>query len=293
MTAWSGAQASQVAGILNSPLFGDFHIPAALSGSLIALFTLAMLFGGIRRIGAFSAYLVPVMFTLYIGSSLWIILANVDRLGDVFAQIWSSAFSPQPMMSGVVVGGIVSALRWGIFKGIQCCEAGIGTQTIPHSMAQTDDATKQATLAMISTYTAGVVAFMSGVVSLLTNTWQDTSLPLGISMVAASFEIYFSSFGLLIIAVTTFLFAFGTILGNCYNGSQCFGYLTNNKKMHYYYIFSAMGVFVGAVSDVKTFWSFIDIILACAALPHVAALVLYASKEGAKAVSTEAEAIPN
>ncbi|MBS0635149.1 MAG: sodium:alanine symporter family protein, partial [Verrucomicrobia bacterium] len=171
------------------------------------------------------------------------------------------------------------SLRWGIFKGIQCCETGIGTQTMPHSMAETQNPVAQGLLAMLSTYTAGVVAFLSGCVALLTKTWQDPSLPLGMSMVAASFEMYFSSWGIVIITVASLLFASGPILGNCYNGSLCFSFLTNNRRIKAYYIASACMVFIGAIADVKTLWSVMDIVLACTALPHIAALVVYARKE--------------
>lgn len=287
MTAWSGAQASQIAGILDSPLLDAYRIPTAISGAVIAVVVLFLLLGGIKHIGAFSTALVPVMFVLYIGSSLWILLANVDQLGTVLAEIARAAFIPQAMQSGVLVGGIVSALRWGIFKGIQACEAGIGTQSIPHSMAQTQDGHAQGLLAMLSTYTAGFVAFLSGCVSLITKTWQNPDLPLGISMVAASFQEYFSAFGICIIAFTTLLFAFGTILGNCYNGSQCFGFLTENRKIRWYFVGSCLMVFIGAIADVKTFWSLMDIVLASMALPHVGALCYYTWKSSTALETTE------
>lgn len=287
MMAWSGAQANQLAAIFDSPLLGDYRIPAPLSGGIISVLILLILMGGIKRIGSFSAKLVPLMFTLYIGSCLWIILCNTDKLGGIFHNMAQSALSPYPLANGTLVGGVVSALRWGIFKGIQSSEAGVGTQAIPHSMAETKDPVAQGTLSMLSTYSAGIVAFLSGCVALLTNTWQDPSLPLGISMVAASFEQYFSFFGLAIIAVSTLLFGFGTILGNSFNGSQCYGYLTENKKMRYYLVATALMIFVGTVSETKTIWSVVDLILVCMAIPHIAALVFYAYKKKEPVMQTE------
>lgn len=278
MTAWSGAQANQLAAILDSPLLGDYRITTAISGVLIALLVIVILLGGIKRIGAISSKLVPMMFVLYLGACLWILALNVDKFWAVCCMIVQSAFSPYALASGTLVGGIVSALRWGMFKGIQANEAGIGTQAIPHSMAETQDPEAQGTLAMLSTYTAGVVAFLSGCVALITQTWQDPALPLGITMVAASFQIYFSSFGIAIIGISAFLFAIGTIIGNCYNGSQCFGYLTGHKGVIYYFLAAAVMTFLGAISDVKTFWSVIDLILACMILPHMAALMLHVHK---------------
>ncbi len=273
MMAWSGAQANQLAAILDSPLLGDYRVPTILSGGCIALLVLFVLMGGIRWIGALSSKMVPMMFLLFIGSSLWIVGTNVDKLGIVFGQIFTSAFSPTVFASGVAIGGLTNALRWGMLKGIQTTEAGIGTQTMPHSMAETRDPIAQGALAMLSTYTAGFVAFLSGCVTLITGTWLDPSLPLGVTMVATSFQLYFSTFGILIVAMSTLLFGFGTILGNSYNGSQCFNYLTDNRKTRTYFLGIALMIFVGAIAEVKTFWSLIDLVLVGVALPHMYALI--------------------
>lgn len=288
MTAWSGAQANQLAAILDSPLLGTYRISTAISGAVIAALVMLTILGGIKRIGSFSAKLVPTMFCLYVGSCLWIIFSNTDKLGGIFQDMLQATFSPYAMASGTLVGGAVSALRWGIFKGLQSNEAGIGTQTIPHSMAETQDPVAQGTLAMLSTYTAGFIAFLSGCVALITQTWQDPNLPLGISMVAASFEQYFSTFGIAIVAVSALLFAFGTILGNSFNGGQCFEYLTDNKGTRYYFAATAVMIFVGAISDAKTIWSLIDLVLAAMALPHILALVVHVHKNPNMANITEA-----
>lgn len=278
MAAWSSAQANQLAAILNSPLLENYRIPTMISGVIIAILVILTMIGGIKRISSISSKLVPIMFVLYLGSSLWIVFYNFDKIGTVLASILHSALSPQALASGTIVGGVVASLRWGIFKGTQTCEAGIGTQTIPHSMAKTEDPVAQGTLAMLSTYTAGCIAFLSGIVALLTETWLDPEIPLGISMVAASFHMYFSSFGVIIVVISTFLFAFGTIVGNSFNGSQCFHYLTFNKKTPYYLALTGFMIFIGAISEVKTVWSLVDIVLAGIAIPHMTALIIHAYK---------------
>ena len=279
MMAWSSAQANQLTAILDSPLLGDFRIHPMISGGVIACVVLALLIGGIKRIGAVEAKLIPIKFILYVGACLFILLSDLPKLWEIMGLILSSAFSPVAMASGTVVGGLMSALRWGVFKGTQICEAGVGTQTIPHSMAETNDPVAQGTLAMLSTYAAGFIAFLSGCVSLMTETWQDPNLPLGMSMVAASFKMYFASFGVAAIASCAIVFAFGTILGNGYNGSQAFGYLTQNKRLYFYYAATAVIIFVGSISDAKTVWALTDLILACMALPHMTALMVYLVKK--------------
>lgn len=290
MTAWSGAQANQLAAILDSPLLGEYRISTMISGALIALLVLGTLMGGIKRVSSFSAKLVPVMFVTYLSASLWILFANLDKLWGVWTLIFQSAFSPYELGTGVVIGGIVSSLRWGVFKGTQASEAGVGTQTIPHSMAETNDPVSQGALAMLSTYTAGVISFISGSVALITETWLDPSLPLGISMVAASFQMYFSYMGIIIVSISALLFAFGTILGNSFNGCQCFGYLTSNKGFIYYYLAMGTVIFLGSIGEAKLVWSLVDLVLVGIALPHMAALVLHTHRSS-RSVSQDVQLV--
>ncbi len=274
MMGWSAAQANQLASVLDSPGLGAFRVPVLYSGVAVVIFVMLTLLGGVKRIGAFSSKLVPVMFILYVGASLWILMLNFNQIGSVLGSICHNVFSPHALASGALVGGVVSALRWGIFKGIQTTEAGVGTQTIPHSLAETSDPRMQGMLAMLSTVSAGALAFLSGCVALITQTWQDPSQNLGMGMVVSSFEQYFSWFGVVIITVSSLLFGFGTILGNAFNGSQCYQYLMKGKKNRYYFLLMALIIFCGAIGEVKTVWGAVDIILAFIAVPHMTALLL-------------------
>lgn len=58
--------------------------------------------------------------------------------------------------------------------------------------------------------------------------------------------------------------------------------MTENKKLKYYYLFSGLIVFIGAVTGIKTFWSVIDIFLAFVAVPHMAALIIYSYQKSSE-----------
>lgn len=273
LAAWSGAQSNQLAALLDSSLLHPFHVPKLATGMFLAIIVILLLIKGIHWIAVLSAKMVPIMFTLYVGACLWIIFDNLDMLPAIFSLLYRSCLSPCVFASGAIVGGITSSLRWGIFKGVHCTEAGLGTQTFPHSMAQTCSPTHQGVLAMISIYSAGLLAILGGLVALITDTWQDVTLSVGISMVVRSFEIYFSWGGVAIVGISAFLFAIGTVLGNAYNGSQCFLYLTQYKYLSLYFLICTIAIFFGAICDVTTVWGYSDIFVALAAIPHVCALM--------------------
>lgn len=280
MVAWSSAQANQLASVMSMPLLGEWKIDPLLTASVVAVSVLTILLGGIKRIGDVSAKLVPAMFVLFVGGAGWIILSHLGDLPRVFDLIVSSALSPQAFGSGVVVGGIAQALRWGVFKGIHSSEAGIGTQTIPHSMAENDLPADQGLLSMAATYSAGIVSILSGLVVLLTGTLHDSSLPLGISMVVESFRQSYSHVGTAVVMISTLLFAFGTILGNSYNGGECFRFLSKSRFLTAYYLFTSCGIFVGSLSDASFIWTATDFFLAPLAVPHILAILLLAYKRG-------------
>lgn len=287
MAAWSGAQANQLAAFFASPLVSPFHVPLVLTGVLTGLLVLFMLVMGIKWIAKLSTYLVPVMFVLYVGSCLLIISMNVDKMLQILSIVITSCCLPYTLSTGVLIGGLTSALRWGIFKGVHSNEAGLGTQTFPHSVAETKDPEQQGMLAMASTFSSGLVAILGGLVAMITETWQNDQLPLGIAMVSKSFEMYFSWIGIGIIGVCALLFSIGTILGNSYNGSMCFLYLTRQRLLYVYFVAIAFMVAWGAVSSVTTFWAFSDLLVALMAIPHAFGLVwLTMQKQTAFAMSS-------
>lgn len=279
MIAWSSAQANQLASVLSMPLLGEWKIAPAITAVIISIGVVTILLGGIQRIGDISAKLVPVMFVLFVGGASWIIISNAAKLPAIFELIIQSAWTPQAFGSGVVVGGIAEALRWGVFKGIHSSEAGIGTQTIPHSMAENDLPANQGMLSMVATYSAGLISILSGLVVLVSGTWQDQSLPLGISMVVEAFRGAYSYVGVFVVMVSTLLFAFGTILGNSYNGGECFRYLSKSRFLKSYYLLTTCGIFIGSICDASFIWTITDFFLAPLAVPHILAIAFLAFKK--------------
>jgi alanine or glycine:cation symporter, AGCS family len=281
LLVWTSAQANQLAEMLASPVLGNYVIPKWITGIVMGFLVVNTLFGGIKRIGSFSSTLVPVMFCLYVGACLWIICSNFTFLIHQFSDVLLTFWRPKTFATGAAVGGVVSAMRWGVMKCLHGSEAGVGTQTIPHSLAEVKHPHQQGILSMASTYSAGLILILSSFVALITESWLHTSLRVGISMVAFSFKLYFSHFGLIIVVLSVILFAFGTILGNSFNGSQCYLYLFSRKYLKYFY-FSVGGiVFFGAVSDVKLIWSLVDYALLFILLPNVSSLVVLTLKRPA------------
>jgi AGCS family alanine or glycine:cation symporter len=114
----------------------DFN-PYVVTGAMAVLTALVVL-GGLRRIGRFSERLVPLMTVAYILGALFVIIANTGALPDVFASIFSQAFSPVAGVGGVAGVAVSEAIKQGMARGMLSNEAGMGTAPMVHATADTE-----------------------------------------------------------------------------------------------------------------------------------------------------------
>ena len=268
LVVWSSNHSNSLADILF-----QHGVSKYITASIVTVLVLVYLIAGIKSIGNLATKIVPIKFILYCGACLWIIWCNTPQLPEILYLIFAGAFAPKALGAAATGYSVQQILRWGLAKGIQASEAGVGTTTLPHAQTSYDNAFEQGVLAMASTYSVAFVCALSGLVTLLTGTWLDHTIPLGMSLIASPFQLYFS-FGMIILVVITFLSAFGTILGNAYNGSRCFLFLTKNRWLHGYHAAVGISVFLGAIFGVELIWSTSDYFIIPVALINIAG-VLY------------------
>ncbi len=90
----------------------DF-IPAdsgPIVGVVMAVLVGAVIMGGVTGIAKVTDKVVPFMAILYVTMSLFVILGNIDHLGDAFSAIISGAFTGEGVVGGFI-GAIISFLH--------------------------------------------------------------------------------------------------------------------------------------------------------------------------------------
>lgn len=271
LIAWSGKQTNTL-----SSLLASYSIPTYLTGVLVAIATAIVLMYGIKLIGQIAEKVIPAMFLLYSGSMLYIIATHIHNVPYAFQVMFQSAFTPQALAGAGVGLGIQKALQWGLSEGTFTSEAGVGTVTIPHSMAATENSVDQGILAMISVYTSGFLALVSGTALLASGLWLEPQTSFDITTVADLLRSHFSSVGPIILILIVILFAFTSIVGNSYNGSQCFLYVTKNRWLRRYYAIMLLAIFTCAIIEVKTLWAIGGYFIVPVALPNIIGIVILA-----------------
>ena len=180
-------------------------------GIILAILVGIVIVGGIERIGQTTEKIVPAMVVLYVGASLFVILTNLDKLGGVLTSIMSEAFSPN-----AVYGGLIGVLVTGIKRAVFSNEGGVGSASIAHSAAKTDEPVREGIVAMVGPFIDTiVVCFMTASVILITKDanplYQVGGGINGAELTSAAFGSVISWFPIILSAVV-FLFSYSTMI---------------------------------------------------------------------------------
>ncbi|MFA0698588.1 alanine:cation symporter family protein, partial [Vibrio sp. 10N.222.49.C9] len=83
---------------------GDFEFDrnALIGGVFIAALASFVIFGGIRKIARTAEIVVPFMALAYLALALFVMFTNLDKVPDVLALIFKSAFGLQEAAAGGV-----------------------------------------------------------------------------------------------------------------------------------------------------------------------------------------------
>ena len=85
-----------------------------------------------------------------------VVVLNADKVPHVFEMIFVGAFNPSAFTGGVV-GSMFMTMRRGVSRGIFSNEAGIGTGSIAHACADTDEPVKQGMFGIFEVFADTIV----------------------------------------------------------------------------------------------------------------------------------------
>ena len=266
-----------------SALHATFHVPVRVSGIIITILTLLIIVGGIKSISKVSSVVVPVMAIFYVICGLIVIFGNISNLPSGLSMIFKMAFSAKAVgggLCGSIVASMMSAMRYGVARGVFSNEAGMGSAAITAAAATTDNPVRQGYINMTGTFwdtivvctITGLAIASSGV---LGTTDAAGNMLTGSDVTIAAFETVLGSVGGWLVTIGITLFAFSTILGWEYHGEKAFEYLfgTHKYNMIYRIVFSLV-VYVGCTQTLSLVWNFSDIANALMAIPNLICMLL-------------------
>lgn len=241
-------------------------------GLAIAALVGSVILGGISRIGAVAAKLVPLMALFYIGGALLILGLNADRLPEAFAIIFDGAFNGTAAAGGFAGAAIQKAIQMGIARGVFSNESGMGSAPMAHAAAQTSDPVQQASIAMLGTFIDTIiVCTMTALVIVVTGVWSsgDSGALLSANAFAAGMH-----GGDYIVTIGLAVFAFTTLIGWSYYGERCIEFLCGEKAIVPYRIAWVIVIPLGAYQKQGFIWTLADILNGLMVFPNLVAVAL-------------------
>jgi len=243
-------------------------IPSWLYGILLMVLVAIVIMGGIERIGKTTEKIVPTMVILYVSASLFIIFTNFDKLPGVINAIFSQAFT-----SSATYGGIMGVIVMGIKRAVFSNEGGVGSASIAHSAAKTDEPVREGIVAMIGPFIDTIViCFMTASVILITadqNPLINQTGIQGAQLTSAAFGSAISWFPI-VLSIVVFLFSYSTMISWYYYGEKGWKYLSasSSSLIIYKTLFLAC-VLVGSISSLSNVIDFSDMMILSCAVPNI------------------------
>lgn len=245
-----------------------------IMGVIIALIVASVIVGGIKRISAISSKIVPVMVGGYMLLVLVIVCLNIDRLPEAFGSIFSSAFS---MEAGI--GGLLGIALTGARRAAYVNEAGVGTAGMMHGASRNDNPIREGLVAMIGpAIDSGLVCTLTALPILLAGNYNSAEGIKGLYIALNSFETLLPGWGQYLLMVMVFFFAFSTMFSYSYYGLKCTNFLFGAQNAKYYNYFYLVMIVVAAVVPLGTVVAVMDLSFALMAIPTMTSLILLAPR---------------
>ncbi len=249
------------------------NISPFIIGIVLVLITSIVIFGGLKKIAAFSEKFVPFMTILYVGIAIFVAIKNITLLPSIFLNIVKSAFSLKS-----AYGGILGSLIVGVQRGIFSNEAGLGTGSITSSTSSTDSSVSQGYIQMLGIYVTTILICTATVIIIMCSDYTTLSLNdvNGIEITQYAFRYHLGNIGDILLFISVLLFSYTTILTGYYDGESSLKYFFKNVKNIYLIILKIVSLFVlflGCVLSSEKLWSFVDIMMSLLAIINIYALI--------------------
>ncbi len=266
---------------LEEPLAGRVDLSAAwvqvTFGLIAAIMVGIVVIGGIRRIGAVTARLVPLMAVIYVLGCLTVLVVHYRDIPGAFETIIRTAFTDNAMFGGFI-GVLIIAIRRAAFSN----EAGLGSSPIAHSAARNKEPVREGLVAMMEPFIDTIIiCTMTALVVVITGAYLDPEVGDGIELTRAAFLSVIPWFPLVLV-VCVLLFAYSTMISWCYYGERGWIYLMDLfggvgmgvRSLLVFRLAFVFFAFVGVLIELDTLIDMMDMLILGMSFPNIIGCVI-------------------
>lgn len=244
-------------------------------GLVMAVIVAVIIIGGIKSIANVTDKVVPFMVGIYVAAALFVILGNFSKIPEAFGAIIDGAFSAK-----AAYGGFIGVLIMGFRRAAFSNEAGIGSASIAHSAAKTDEPVSEGVVALLEPFIDTVViCTMTALVIIITQSYLTPASndAEAIALTSRAFGSVMSFFPT-VLSIAVILFALSTMLSWSYYGTKAWAYLFGESKaadISYKVLFCSF-VVIGSTISAKSVFGFGDAMIFAMCFPNVLGLYFLA-----------------
>ncbi len=248
-------------------------------GLVMAALVGVVIIGGIRRIAATASKIVPLMCSIYVLMALMVLGYHYHRIIPAFSMIFSQAFT-----ANAIYGGFLGVAVIGIKRAVFSNEAGIGSASIAHAAAKTEEPISEGIVALLEPFIdTVVVCTMTGLVIVITGVYAKPEYAdlvvrnEGAALTSQALG-HVSSIFPLVLCLAVMLFAYSTMISWSYYGERCWSLLFGTRSSMIYKLTFLGFVFLGSIITAKNVKDFSDFMILSLAFPNILGVAILSGK---------------
>ena len=247
-------------------------------GAAMAILVGIVIIGGIKSIANVTDKIVPFMVGIYLLGAIIVLGYHVVDIPWAFGEIIRGAFT-----NHAAFGGFVGVLMIGVQRAAFSNEAGIGSASIAHAAAKTDEPISEGVVALLEPFIdTVVVCTMTALVIIITQNAPEASVALAndaekIALTSRSFASVIPWFPP-VLAMAVILFALSTMIAWSYYGLKAWTYLFGESKVleNIYKLIFCLMVIIGSATSSSSVFNFGDAMIFAMCFPNVLGLYFLA-----------------
>ena len=256
----------------------QFGIDQRISGLLITILAGLVVYGGIKRIGAFTEKFVPFMVLTYFFACFGIMLHHYESFLPSLGLIFNHAFTGSAAVGGFAGANVKYAIIQGVKRASYSNGATMGDLGLVHASAKSEPVA-QSLISMLGPFIDTlVVCSITALIILQTGVWTEASGMQGIELTTKAFVKVYGHFGPWVLFVVIAFFAYSTMISYCHIGETGFGFLFGDKKSGLYRVTYLASLFLGSTLVLNLVLNVMDICYVMLIIPNLLACFILCKK---------------
>ncbi|MCL1124527.1 alanine/glycine:cation symporter family protein [Shewanella surugensis] len=265
---FNSVQANTIAHAMNTA-FSVSNLNIAID---LAIFTLLIIFGGLKRVVKASEVLFPLMAILYLLTALIIVVMNISEVIPVFSLIIGEALGLKEATTGAFGVMVMQGIKRGLFSN----EAGMGSTPNAGAAAYVSHPVKQGYIQSLGVLVDTLlISSATAFIILLPQINLPASGTTGVASVHLSMNMVFGEFGGYCLAILVMIFSYSSILGNYFYGEMNIKYMTDSKWiLNGFRCAVIVMLLYGSLAAIGFVWDLADLFMGLLALVNISAIFL-------------------